>query len=159
MVQRQFDRLVFAKAVRLSHGQFRFVVKTLDDAAGNRAFGPEPVEQEFPVRTQAAGDLLQRLQPGTHDPRAPLVEEAAGPSGRLVFPEALKVFAMQVCPHALQIVLEQFVELDGLPVGEVLGPFEQAPAGMRRAAVRSRRCAGVWPRPPECRRWPCPVAS
>src|ERR1019366_10236437 len=99
MVEGEFDRFVFAKAVRFSHGQFCLVVETLNDAGGNRAFGMKPVEQQRAMLSQAAGYLLHRLQPRSHHALAPLVEKTPGPDRRLVLPKSLEVFAMQIGPY------------------------------------------------------------
>ena len=52
MIQADFHRVIGAKGIRFSGGQFRFGIKSFHDAAGEPTFGAEPVEQEFAVSTE-----------------------------------------------------------------------------------------------------------
>src|SRR2546422_1399707 len=52
---------------------------------------------------QGAGDLLHGLDAGPHGLSAPLIEELASPSGRVVIPELLKDFLEKVSPDSLRI--------------------------------------------------------
>jgi hypothetical protein len=59
-----------------------------------------------------------------------LVEELGCPGRGDILPEEPEVFPHQVIPHAAQIVLQQIRQLDRLPFGQALGPFQQAPPRM-----------------------------
>ena len=50
------------------------------------------VEQQRAVSAQRPGDLLHRLDAGSRGLMTPEIQEHAGPGGRVVFPELLKVF-------------------------------------------------------------------
>ena len=50
MIEGKFEDRKGAKAVGFSHGDFRFVVQTLDDAAGQQFLSAEIVEDEFAMR-------------------------------------------------------------------------------------------------------------
>ena len=65
---------------------------SLNHTAGNLFSGMEIVEQQLAVSAQRAGDLLHRLDAGSHRLTAPGIQEHAGPGGRVVFPELLKIF-------------------------------------------------------------------
>ena len=49
VIQRQFQDAKGAKSVGFSHGDFGFVVQTLDDTAGKQLLSAEIVEDQFPV--------------------------------------------------------------------------------------------------------------
>jgi len=89
MIQGDFHRCVGSESVGLSQGQCRLVVKSLDGARGNRALGPESVEQ------QRACHLLHRPDLRTHRTYAPSARELFGPVRRDVAPEELEVFLEQ----------------------------------------------------------------
>lgn len=88
----------------------------------------EPVEKEFPVIAEHFGNLLHRLEPGTHAPGAPFIEESACPIGGDVFPESLEIFLEQITPHRLQIAFEKVAEFVHLFVGKVVRSFQQTPS-------------------------------
>ena len=71
-------------------------------------------QQRLDACASVRADLLQRLEPRPHRAGAPLVEEPAGPGRRSILPEPLEVLAMQIGPHALQVVLQQLRQLDRL---------------------------------------------
>ena len=125
MKQGEFDALSGSEAIRFSGGQFRFAIKTLDDARRNRARGSKPVEDQVVMASQAPSDFLHRAKPTAHRFLAPGVEKLRCPLRAYVLPESLKVFAEQKGLDALEIVLHQIGELRGLAVGEILRPFEQ----------------------------------
>ena len=127
MKQGEFDALSGSEAIRFSGGQFRFAIKTLDDARRNRAAGPKPVEDQVVMASQAPSDFLHRAKPTAHHSFAPGVEELPGEYRVGELPESLKVFAEQKGLNALEIVLHQIGEPCGLAVGEILRPSEQTP--------------------------------
>jgi hypothetical protein len=95
MIQGDFYRCVGSESVGLSQGQFRLVVKSLDGARGNRALGPESVEQQRAMSAQRACHFLHRPDLQTHRTYAPSVQELFGPVRRDVVPEELEVFLEQ----------------------------------------------------------------
>lgn len=103
MIERDFCDAERPEAVRFSHGDFGFVVQSLDDAARERLAGAKIVEQQFAVRANRANEFLHRFNARTHDFTCPLVEEFGGPGGRGILPEALERFLMYrnstVKPH------------------------------------------------------------
>lgn len=111
MVERHFEDAERAKAVGFSHGNFGLVVQTLDDAAGNQFLRTEIIEDEFPVLTQRAGDLLHGFDAGAHGLATPLVEELAGPGRRVVIPELLKHFLEEVDSLSRRLSAEEFLLL------------------------------------------------
>src|SRR3990172_12107845 len=130
MIKREFCSAEGAKAVGFSHGDFGFVVKPFDNPAGELLARAEIVEQQLAMGTHGAGKLLHRLNSRAHGLRAPLIEELAGPDGRVVIPEALERFLQQVRPDTREVVAHQVTQFKALPVGQVLRAFEQAPARM-----------------------------
>jgi hypothetical protein len=123
----EFDALSGSEALRFSGGQFRFAIKTLDDARRNRARGSKPVEDQVVMALQAPSDFLHRAKATAHRFLAPGVEKLRCPLRVHALPESLKVFTEQTGLDALEIVLHQIGELRGLAVGEILRPFEQTP--------------------------------
>ncbi len=87
MIQGDFSAVIGPKAEGFSGGQFGLGVETLHDAAGELAFGAEPVEQERAVSTQHPGDLLHRFGLRSHRTRTPLIQEPARPVRREIAPE------------------------------------------------------------------------
>ena len=81
------------------------------------------------MSAHGAGEFLQRIDLRAHRFGAPLVEKFSCPYRGFVFPELLELFLEQVGPDALQIVPKEIAEPQLLGVGQVLWPFEQAPAG------------------------------
>ena len=79
MIQGEFSHSEGSKAVGFSHGDFGFVVETLDDPTGDHLLGLEIIENEGSVRAQHLGDLLHRLDAGAQGLPAPVIEERAGP--------------------------------------------------------------------------------
>jgi hypothetical protein len=57
-----FDGFVHPKTIRLSHGQFAFVVQTLNRARRNGPASMKPVQNQAPMRTQAVNDFLALRQ-------------------------------------------------------------------------------------------------
>jgi len=94
--------------------------------------------------TRGARDLLHGLDAGAHCLPAPVVEEPAGPSSRVVVPELLKCFLEKISADAFQVIAEEIAEAEVLLVGEVLAAFEQQPAGLfqDRAAAFAFHAAG-----------------
>src|SRR6516164_2263385 len=48
------------------------------------------------MRSQHLGNLLHRFKAGAHGLAAPLVQELAGPSGRVIIPELLEVLFEEI---------------------------------------------------------------
>ena len=131
MKQREFDALRGPEAVRFSGGQFRLAVESLDNPRRDTAQGEKPVEDQVPMTPQALRDLLHRREPAPHGLSAPGIEELPRPSRGCILPEPLELFAQQVSPNALEVVLQQLGKPGGLVVREVLRSLEQTPAGLR----------------------------
>src|SRR5690242_14218398 len=110
MVERKFEDSVSAEPVRFSHRDFGLVVQAFHNAARNELVSAEIVEDEFPVLTQGASDLLHGLDAGAHRLSAPLVEELASPPGRVVIPKLLKGFLEKVGPNGFQIKAEEIAQ-------------------------------------------------
>ena len=68
---------------------------------------------------QALGHLLHRREAAPHRAGAPRVKESPGPRRTHVVPELLEQLAEKVSPDALEVVLEELLELDLLVVGEI----------------------------------------
>src|SRR6516225_5058474 len=82
MVEGDFDGAKGPESVGPAGGDPRLVVEALDGAAGQRPFGPKPVEEERAVGAEHAGDLLHGREPGAQRAGAPPVQEPPGPVGR-----------------------------------------------------------------------------
>ena len=65
MIERHFGGLDGLVAVGFSEGQFGLGVQTLHDAVAELLLRPEPVQDQFLVRPQRAGHLLERFDPAT----------------------------------------------------------------------------------------------
>src|SRR5260370_39225591 len=117
MIESQFEDSEGAESIRFSHSYFGFVVQPLDDTAGEQLVGSKVIEDEFAVLAQSAGDFLHRLDAGTHGLAAPLIEELAGPSWGIVFPQPLEVFLVQIGADGLQVEAEQVAETEFLLAG------------------------------------------
>src|ERR1035441_5991973 len=107
MIKGEFEGAVVAESIRFSHGDFGLVVQPLHDAAGKQCLRPEIVQDEFTVVAERPGDLLHGFDARAHGLAAPLVEELAGPGGRIVLPESLKGFLEKVSADSLEIVAEE----------------------------------------------------
>src|SRR5450756_372804 len=112
MIESEFEDAEGAKAIGSSHGDFGLVVQPLDHAAGKLLFGLEIIEQQGAVSAQRACDHLYRFDAAVHGLIAPEVQEHAGPGGRVVFPELLKVLLEQIGADGLQVVAEQIAEAE-----------------------------------------------
>src|ERR1700730_17393698 len=104
------------------------VVQPLDHTAGKLLSGLEIVEQQGAVSAQRAGDFLHRLNTGSQGLIAPEIQEHAGPGGRGVFPELLKIFFEEIGTDGLEVVAEQIAQTELLLRGEILFALEHAPA-------------------------------
>ena len=132
MIESEFEGSEGAEAVGFSHGEFGFVVQTFDNAAGKLLLSQEIVEDEFPVLTQGAGDLLHRFDARAHGLAAPFIEEFAGPGGRIVIPELLKGFLKKVGADGLEVVAEEIAKSEALVVFEIPMVLKQQPARLSR---------------------------
>ena len=81
---------------------------------------------------QGPGDLFHRLDARAHGLMAPEIEEHAGPGGRVVVPELLKIFFEEISPDGLQVVAEQISQAELLLRGEILFAFQNAPSRFRQ---------------------------
>ena len=124
MVKRKFEDSVGAEAVGFSHSDFGLVVQALHNAARNELLSAEIIEDEFPVLTQGASNLLHGLDAGAHGLSAPLVEELASPRGRVVIPKLLKGFLEKVRPNGFQIVAEEIAQSEMLFDAEIVATAE-----------------------------------
>src|ERR1041384_7572021 len=104
MIEGKFKDAVGAKSVGFSHGDFGLVVQALDDSAREQFLSTEIVEDELPVVAEGAGDVLHGLDARAHHLPTPVIEELAGPCGRVVIPELLKGFLQKVSTYGLQVV-------------------------------------------------------
>src|SRR5712692_4307052 len=96
MIQRKFSDSEGSKPVGFSHGDFGFVVETLDNPTGDHFFGLEIIENEVTVPAQHLGNLLHRLDAGAHGVPAPVIEELAGPDRGVIVPELVEVLFEEV---------------------------------------------------------------
>ena len=78
--------------------------------------------------TESSSECLHRLDTRAHHFAAPEVEEEARPSGRVVIPEALKVFLEQVGSDGTKVVFEQIAQTELLGGGEIDLALQQTPA-------------------------------
>src|SRR5271165_964193 len=86
------------------------------------------VEQQLAMSAQGAGDFLHGLDARAHGLIATEIQEVAGPGGRVVFPELLKIFFEEIGADGLQVVTQQFAQTEVLLRGEILFALENAPA-------------------------------
>ena len=122
--------MIGSESIGFSGSQFRFVVETLNNAAGELAFGPEPVQQQRSVAPHLTGHFLHGFNLRSHRPGTPSVQELARPIGRFIRPEQLKLFLQQVAPHRLQIVAQKLRQSGLLLRRQILWPFKQQPAAI-----------------------------
>ena len=120
MIESEFEDAEGAKAIGFSHGDFGLVVQAFHNAAGNQLLSPEVIEDQLPVLTEGARELLHGLNAGSHGLAAPPVEKLAGPGGRVVIPELLRGFLEKVSPDGPQVVAEELAEPEVLFVTEIL---------------------------------------
>jgi hypothetical protein len=125
VIKREFETAEGAEPVGFSHGDFGFVVQTLDDAAGKQLLSAEIVEDQFAVLAQRASYLLHGLDAGAHHLTAPFVEEFPSPDGRIVVPELLKGFLKKVGADGPQVVAEEVAQPEALFGLQILSAFEQ----------------------------------
>jgi hypothetical protein len=131
MVQGDFQASIRAKAVRLSGGQFGFVVEALHDARGNLAARPKPIHEQRAMAAQHAGDLLHRFDPRAHHLHTPLVEKRSSPVERAVVPEVVEPFPQQHGADGAQVVLQELAQAGALRARLVLSAFQEHPARLR----------------------------
>src|SRR5438874_12792375 len=127
MVESEYKCAEDAEDVRFYHGNFGFIVQALNDAATKQLLNQEIVQDQFPVLTQGAGDLFHRFDARAHGLPAPLIEELAGPSGRVVVPKLLKGFLEKVGADGLEVVAEEIAEPEALVVFKSPMALEQQP--------------------------------
>ena len=130
LIQGDFLSLKGPKSVRFSRCQFRLGIETLDCAAGNLPFSPEPVEEKLPMTPKHAGDLLHRFYPGAKGSGHPSVQELPGPEGRNIFPKALELLFQEIASHRLEIVFDQLGQTNFLFVGQVFRPLQKNPSAL-----------------------------
>lgn len=122
--------MIGSESIGFSGSQFRFVIETLNDAAGELAFRSKPVQQQRSVPPQLTGHFLHGLDPRLHRPGTPSVQELARPVGRSIGPEQLKLFLQQVTPDRLQIVAQKLRQPGLLFRRQILWSLEQQPAAV-----------------------------
>ncbi len=71
MIQRDLRGFERPEAVRLSESKFRVGVESLHNPRVVLLLSHEPVDNQLPMGSQAAGHLLERLQPTSHHIAAP----------------------------------------------------------------------------------------
>src|ERR1019366_6182178 len=176
MVQGDFHAAIGTKSIRLSGGQFRFVVQALNRACGNLAAGAKPVEEQGPVPTQHPRDLLDGIESGAHDLGTPAVEELAGPRRGVVGPEGLKVLAQERGAHRLEIVADEVAQAarsagvrwsrrlssnQRVLVRSGCRPWRRrsCTSARRTASMASPMCIAIWKRSRMCSAWPAFLAT
>jgi len=80
------------------------------------------------VSAQRPLNLFHRLDAGSHGLISAEIQEDAGPGGRVVFPELLKIFFEEIGTDGLEVVAEQMSQTQLLLRGEILFALEHAPA-------------------------------
>ncbi len=60
MIEREFCDSEGSEAIGFSHGDFRLVIQSFDDAAGEGFASTELVEEQLPMVAQGYGNLLHR---------------------------------------------------------------------------------------------------
>ena len=128
MIEGEFEDRKGAEAIGFSHGEFGFVVQSLNNAAGEKLLSAEIVEDKLAVLTQRPGDLFHGFDAGTHRLAAPLIEELRGPGGRVVIPELLKSFLEKISSDGPQVIPEQVAQAEALFSLQIFFAFEQEPA-------------------------------
>ena len=128
MIEREFSDAEGAKSIGFSGSDFNFVVKALNDTAGELLFGLEVVENERPMSAEHFGDFLHGLDTGAHDLFTPDIEIQAGPGGGVVVPETMEVLFEQIGADGLQVVAKQIIKPEPLFGGEIGGALEETPA-------------------------------
>ena len=122
--------MIGSESIGFSGSQFRFVVETLNNAAGELAFGPEPVQQQRSVAPQLTGHFLNGLNLRSHRPGTPSVQERARPIGRFIGPEQLKLFFQLVAPDRLQIVAQKLRQPELLLRSQILWQLKEQPVAI-----------------------------
>ena len=74
VIKRQFEAAEGAEAVRFSHGDFGFIVQSLDDAAGKQLLSAEAIEDQLPMLPQERaiffiGSMRERMACRHHSSR------------------------------------------------------------------------------------------
>ena len=76
---------------------------------------------------QSPSELLDRLDLRAHRTEGPVLDERIRTSGRHLVPQELQVLFEQIGPRRSEVVAKEVGQLDTLSIGEILGPFQQAP--------------------------------
>src|SRR5262245_14445117 len=100
-----------AKAVGPSGHHSNLVVEAFDSPAGDLAFGPEPIKEQFPVITQSPSNPLHGFEAAAHDQGAPAIQKGPGPPMGFVAPEVLEGLLEVPGPSGGQLTGEQRIEL------------------------------------------------
>lgn len=120
--------MIGSEPIGFSGSQFCFVVESLNNAAGELAFSPKPVQQQRSMPPQLLRHFLRWLNLRSHRPLTPSVQKLACPIRRSVRPEQLKLLFTQLTPDRLQIVAQKFCQLWLLLGRQILWSLEQQPA-------------------------------
>ena len=129
MIQGNFHRYEAFKPIGPSKSQFCFVVEALHRTGGDGFFGPKPIQQKRSMLAERRGHFFHGVYFGAHGAGTPIVEKPPRPKRREVVPKESEVLLEEVGPHCLEVVFQQFGQLEVLVRGSVRWALEQTPAG------------------------------
>ena len=104
MIKSVLSGAISPKTVRFSGFQFCFGVVALHNAAGVLLLGVKTFQHQRSVPAKHLGHFLHRLNLRSHSLGAPFFQKLAGPEGRDIRPEQLKLFLQKLGSDRLQIV-------------------------------------------------------
>src|SRR5207247_269278 len=128
VIQGYFHSIVGPKAVGPSGHHSNLIIQALDSATGDLALGAEPIEEQFLVGAQHAGDSHHRLDSATQGAPSPIIQEVARPGQRAVAPEVLEDFLQDPGPSGDQFAGCQGVELLSGFAAHAAAPSQQFPS-------------------------------
>jgi len=128
MIESCFHGVVRAKAIGTSGDHSDFVVEAFDRAVGDFTFGLEPIEDEFLVGAEHAGDLAHGLEAAAKGTLAPDIQEGGRPSEGTVAPEVLEGFLEHPRSGGGQFGVQEAVEFLLGSAADAAAAAQQCPA-------------------------------
>jgi len=120
--------MVSAKAIGSSGDHSDLVVEAFGGAVGDLAFGSEPIEDEFFVRAEHAGDFAHGLDAAAEGALSPDTQKGAGPSDGTVAPKVVEALLEHPCPAGGQFAAEELMESEPGFAPDAAAPAQQFPA-------------------------------
>ena len=142
MIESDFASVFGAKTVAPFQGQFDLGIETLDNAAGELAFGDEIVKEERAVGLEGTGHFLERLQATETDFAAPGIEEFRRPGWRAVGPKVLKGFDQKEGAKGAQRRTLNVLHAPTLTRSPVASLLEKDPTHLFEQGIQAGQGAG-----------------